>query len=628
MKPFTRLLWLASLSLGLGHLVGAQIHLPFSRQVRDLSKVLVGRDNNPSVASWGHDYVFLVNATVGTPGQALSLVLSPSATDTWVPDASSGYCNYTVDYDYYYDYDLDKYVYNNTYGSLCLWGSFNKSLSSTYQLANQKYRDWSTRLPDATYADGTNFTDTLKLGSIELKDFPMGLADSSDQWIGVLGLGGNYSYYGAKYDNFPDLLVSQGRMASKAYSIWLDDEAGKSGNLLLGAVDTSKYSGTLTRIDGYASYALLGSFGVSVNGINGSSSSTAAMEAIKGNDLPFDASIGVGETFSNLPDALAKKIWSLAGASYNSTIDLATIACDAATKAADGGARFNFRLAGPDGPVLDVRLADLILPQSVAGKMWRAGYSNPYLPPTNRCLFAVQNGSTWGYSSSSSSSYGYYNLGSALLRRSYMVFDIANREVALAPVKFGSTAASAVVPFDTYYAPAPSATKYCGDTTHTTYSCDGEPSFSPGSSASNGTVLAANISLVAGLSVAFGLITLVALVGAVAVWHKLLCFGPRDKGAKTVEADPEQGGLEEIPGASPPVQQEMLQTSGHAPQLAPLPTRSSVTETQQTAVPRMGESRDVSPVSGDQPGNAQHEDSTVIGKGKGKETNVSDRAHE
>lgn len=62
---------------------------------------------------------YVVNATVGTPGQPVSLVLSSSSSDTWVLDAESSQCNSYYS-SYYSSYDDD------TYGSddeSCIWGS-------------------------------------------------------------------------------------------------------------------------------------------------------------------------------------------------------------------------------------------------------------------------------------------------------------------------------------------------------------------------------------------------------------------------------------------------------------------------------------------------------------------------
>lgn len=643
MKPSTRFSTFASFGIWLiPVLVQAQVHLPFSRQARDLSNVLVGRGSNPSLSLSGSDYIYVVNATVGTPGQKVELVISPSVSDTWVPDATSTYCNYTEGHEYY-DPNYG-YRYNYTYSSYCLWGRFDKSASSTYQRANAAYRSWTTYTPDSTYVEGANFTDTLTVGDVSLENLPMGLASGSDQWIGALGLGSNSSMYGEEYDNFPDRLVKAGTIATKAYSIWLNTEDGSSGSLLMGAVDTSRYDGTLTRMDAYADTgAMYASFGVAVNGINGSSSSSAAAEAFTTNELPFGASIGHGETFSNLPDPIAQKMWSMAGASYNRSISLATIPCDAATKAKDGGARFTFELGGAGGPVLDVRLADLILPQNVAALRWRSNTPDAPAPP-NTCLFAVQNGSTWysSYSYSSSSS-EYYNVGAAMLRRSYVVFDIVNQEVAIAPVKFGGTAAPSVVAFKSYGAAAPSSTAFC---TGSEYSCASSGGGTSGSGSGSGSGRGSgsgdnstgsdpgsvNVGLVAGLSVAFGLLTLVGLLGAFAVWRKMASGKPAKE---EVESDAEQGdghsvatdrtpvvagGRGQPGGPLPPVQEEMTETSrDQAPQLAPLPVTegehaggSGHWPLQESSVNSEAPSRDI-------PHESTGETQPAVDKGKGKE---------
>ncbi|KAB5531427.1 aspartic peptidase domain-containing protein [Coniochaeta sp. 2T2.1] len=643
MKPSTRFPTLASFSISIciipSLVSAAYLHLPFSRQLRDLSNTILSRDSNPSLSLWGGDYVYVVNATVGTPGQSISLVLSPSGTDTWFPDKTSSSCNYSA---YDYDYTADTYEpYNVTYSSYCLWGSFDKSTSSTYQRAQSGYRSWSAYQPDSTYVDGANFTDTLTIGDVKLENMYMGLADTSDQWIGSLGLGMNSSYYGGTYDNFPDRLVQAGTIKSKAYSIWLDAEDGSSGNLLMGAVDTSKYEGTLARLDAYGyGTVFYHAFGVDVLGINGSTSGSASDgTAFVTNELPFSASIGHGETFSNFPDPIAQKFWSLAGATYNASIDLATIPCDAATKATDGGPRFSFRLTGPKGPVLDVRLSDLILPQTVAASMWKT-YTPATTAPPNSCLFAVQNGSAWGYGSSSSSwsSYEYYTIGAPLLRRSYMVFDIENREIAIAPVKFGASATeSNIVPFESYGAYIPASTTYCisncrGVNNSTNSGSDGGSSSGGGGSGSSSTGgRSQNIGLIAGLSVAFGLVTIIGLLGAFAVWRKVASKRTNtghdsdaelaDDGSVATEQTPVPSTRGPPAGPLPTVREEMAETTMDSPpQLAPLAAERGHGEG--THWPLQG-----SPSPGEtaSPSSEIHHDSMAgetpapVDKGKGKE---------
>jgi hypothetical protein len=65
---------------------------------------------------------YVVNATVGTPGQPVSLVLSSSTSQTWVKDTRSSDCTYSSYYGSSYDsYDSDS-PYTESTGD-CIWGS-------------------------------------------------------------------------------------------------------------------------------------------------------------------------------------------------------------------------------------------------------------------------------------------------------------------------------------------------------------------------------------------------------------------------------------------------------------------------------------------------------------------------
>jgi hypothetical protein len=291
-------------------------------------------------------------------------------------------------------------------------------------------------------------------------------------------------------------------------------------------------------------------------------------------------------------------------------------------------------------------------------------YSVPNVPP-GICLFAVQNGSTWG--NYASDSYNYNNIGAPLLRRSYMAFDIINNEVAIAPVKFGTTETSTVVPFQSYGATVPQATKYCGYGTY----CDGSwvgdggdvgdgsgyggdgsgyggdgsgggsssDPYGPGSSSGNGS-FTLDLGVIVGLSVAFGLLTLVGALAAFAVWRKTCC-GPREKSGKEVDTDVEQDtglptmtrappapsdGGNRAGGTLPTVHEEMTEASDAPPQLPPHITPgtadigvSQVGEMSAGSEPFMDEGQ------ASYPGPTESSTSAVS-KGKGKETGLGEEA--
>lgn len=62
-----------------------------------------------------NNMAYVVNASIGTPGQAVSLALSSSTTDTWVIDTRSDFC------ESYYDYDDDSTETLET--TSCIWGT-------------------------------------------------------------------------------------------------------------------------------------------------------------------------------------------------------------------------------------------------------------------------------------------------------------------------------------------------------------------------------------------------------------------------------------------------------------------------------------------------------------------------
>lgn len=177
-----------------------------------------------------------------------------------------------------------------------------------------------------------------------------------------------------------------------------------------------------------------------------------------GDSYLFTATFSPPDTVSILPSAIASQIWEMAGAYYHEDLELAVIGCSAAS---DQATNFTMQLGGqgPDGPLITTYMSDLVIPANEYNLSSVASY---YVDlDDDVCVFGVQNGSVLGYDSSYSSQYIQYNLGSTMLRRMYSVFDLANSEAAIAPVVFGASVTSNVVPFSSYGATVPSSTILC-----------------------------------------------------------------------------------------------------------------------------------------------------------------------
>lgn len=502
----------------------AHVLLPFSRRSDIPSPKLTARASSEQTAlTSSTGYAWVVDATVGTPGQRLSLLVSSSVSDTWVPDADSAGCS-PDDY-----YSASSYNGYDIPSPQCRWGSYNYTNSETYLPANQRYSSFNPSYVDDLYVYGDNMTDKLVVGDIEMDDFPMGLVSSASRWIGILGLGHNRS--SSAYDTYPtfmDRMVSSGKIATPAYSMWLDNAEGTSGGLLFGAIDQSRYTGELFRLpgqSGYYSYST--TLGTTLESINGTTDSGDVMPSIRSNDFPVDVTVGPGELFSFLPELLADEMASIAGATYNETLGYYTISCDAGRT---NSAKFVFELGGSGGPLLSAEMSDLVIPASAVDTSYLSQY---WGNETEICFFGVQERSTY-------SSYNTYNLGSSLLRRTYLVFDLANDEIALAPARFSSSSDSpspTIVAFESYGATVPSAVMFCTsgrcasecstwdciDSTSTDDSRS-NPNFDP----SNGD-LAQWQSIAIGVGVGVGVLILIGAAAAVVIWTRL-CLGDR-KGA-------------------------------------------------------------------------------------------------
>ncbi|KAK7745521.1 hypothetical protein SLS53_003021 [Cytospora paraplurivora] len=358
--------------------------------------------------------------------------------------------------------------------------------------------DFYASYDDGSYAYGDYFNDVITLGGATVSNFTMGLVNETNIYIGVLGIG----YNDSTHDTLPDRLLEQGLINSTAYSIWVDDEQASSGNLLFGAIDTTKFDGTLARVTSY-NYQKIAVAIASINAttkdsdgpisITYSDTDDYSSSSSSSSDYLFTAAFSPPDSVSYLPTDVASQIWELAGAYYQANADVALISCSAAN---DTTTTFSLQLGqGIYGPIITATVADLVVPhEAVDLTVWSTYYIDD---DPDVCLFGVQN-STSAFSYSS----GSYSLGSTLLRRTYSVFDLVNGEIAVAPVKFGATATSNIVPFSAYGASVPSSTMHCIYSDCYETSSDGTDS---GDSDSSSTAPSGVLSLGAVLGISLGI---------------------------------------------------------------------------------------------------------------------------
>ncbi|KAJ5017615.1 putative aspartic-type endopeptidase OPSB [Colletotrichum sp. SAR 10_99] len=434
--------------------VTAQVRLPFTRQSHPLSSNARRRDDErrstSTVDYFSADTVYLVNVTVGTPPQNMSVMLTVQAGETWVVNANN----------------CDEDGYSLKYG-WCKYGSFMPNESSTY--VNPGTETFMTSYTEG-YAYGEIMSETLSIGDVHLGKLNMGVVDTADTYIGVLALGFNTSAYtpspysssssntsSESLPTVPDRLLTDGMINSTAYSLWVDDLSTESGSLLLGAVDRSKFDGPLTRFPIVTSFSTSKVFNTRIQSINGSKSTSDVLEPLGSrglsyNDKPF-VRISPHNIASWLPDEIAQDIYAIAGATWLESHSNYVVPCSANSSTA----QLAIQLHGFDGPVLNVPISDLVIPAD----FWSSSkWSWDTETATQYCLFGVQsdNSSTSSTSTTSGSSSSTYSLGGMMLKRAYMVFDLANEEIAIAKTKLGGGTTEDVIPFPSYAAEIPGST--------------------------------------------------------------------------------------------------------------------------------------------------------------------------
>lgn len=518
----------------------AQVRLPFSRQSRSSQSATQKRSLPVDLFSAESTYV--VNATVGTPPQDVSFRLALSSYESWVPDTQ--YC------------DSDSYYYSRYEG--CIYGSYNHNVSSTFVRSDNDDTFYAYDL-NGNYAYGDRINETVGFATGQnVSSVSMGLASEASKWIGVMALGFNDSY--SEESTILDQMLATGLINSTAYSLWVDQEDGATGHVLFGAIDKSAFDGTLKRFsvdrqhyDESTSYSYSNTFDVYIQGLNASQSSDGIFAPLFQNTsaLPM-VTIDPTASLSVLPEEIANAIWDLAGAKYDETYDSAVIPCSYRDNLT---AELAIQLSSvDDGPIFNVPLSDLVLSEDSMSDI--LGYSYSYYSDdttdnTTYCLFGVQM--------TNDTSYAYYSyednwmLGGGMLKRQYMVFDLANEDVAMAPVKFGASdpaeSSADVVAFSQYGAKIPESTGeesrcYADDDDCNTSSSSGRYGSSASSSDSDG-LSGDYIGMIVGFSI------LGAVMLGVAIWGIVRCC--RDNNARGAGALPANKGVasaESVPAAA------------------------------------------------------------------------------
>lgn len=306
--------------------------------------------------------------------------------DLWVVDADSQPCLNSCDQ---------------------LHTSFNRTNSQTFKKIDD---DFEIHYLDNTTAKGSHVSDTLQLGELQLQNFEFGLASSSSPGSSgsvpsrnTFGIGYRASESTTDglrptYDNLPFALAKAGYTKSAAYSLWLNDRHAAGGSILFGGVDTAKYEGELQTLpivpgsDGNYTRTQVALSGVSISDGKGSSQDLG----LKG---PAVAILDSGSTPAMLPPDMINSLVKIADITYYKAQNAYIGPC------VSGDLIFNF-----GSVALNVSIDQISWP----------------IPVKGMCL--------WGILPSDQIIIGY-----TALRSMYVVYDLDQNQISLAPAKLDTT---------------------------------------------------------------------------------------------------------------------------------------------------------------------------------------------
>ncbi|KAI0451946.1 aspartic peptidase domain-containing protein [Xylaria acuta] len=276
----------------------------------------------------------------------------------------------------------------------------------------------------------------------------MGLGLDTDIAYGLVGVGyalneASVSQSAHIYDNLPLVMRNEGLIKTNAYSLWLNDLGASKGNILFGGIDTDKYMGDLIRInvEKDARSGQYTAFTVQLTSLQAHSSS--GDDTLTSPSFPVPVVLDSGTTFSYLPQDLAEEVWKEVGAEYYLVGQQGTGAPLVPCALANNQGYFTFGFGGKGGPAIKVGMDELVLPIFTSDSV--PFDSGPYKGQA-ACQFGVQNISSKSFL-----------LGDTFLRSAYVVYDLENNEIGIAPTDFNATTSN-VMAFPSRGAEIPSST--------------------------------------------------------------------------------------------------------------------------------------------------------------------------
>ncbi|MCJ1285237.1 hypothetical protein MMC26_004577 [Xylographa opegraphella] len=352
--------------------------------------------------------LYYVNASVGSPPQTVQLQIDTGSSDVWMFGPQS--CNSST--------------------SLCLGGDFDPSQSSTVVQVVQGGFTIQYDTPNSGVV-GDYVQDNFGIGGMVIKNLTMAVATAADYvTTGIMGIGfdtdesvARASNEGTVYPNLVDELVNQNLITTHSYSLWLNDLSSDSGTVLFGGYDTDKYSGDLgvLQIQPDAQSGNITSMTVAWTSLS-VTDPTSGTTTLTDDSFAAPAVLDSGTSLCGVPTDLYNQLADFAAVINDPTYG-AIVACNISSYTGT----LNFGFGGSGGPIISVPFYELAVPTVDQN-------NNPltFDDGSTACtfgLFPVDQG-------------GDILFGDTFLRSAYVVYDLDNLQIGIAPTNFNSTTSS------------------------------------------------------------------------------------------------------------------------------------------------------------------------------------------
>lgn len=280
-------------------------------------------------------------------------------------------------------------------------GSYATGLLDSYSL-NSSLGLFYAASPYDSYAVGYYVNDDVSLGGHTVKQLAFAACSNTNRDIGTLGLGFAVNEvtllgYVKHYYNLPIRLRQDGTIRKIAYSVFLNEK--DHGSLLFWAVDHSKYSGQLQRVQMLNRFKIMSKTSPVLPEI--------ALSSILGDGFSVRRRIAVSLASRNSGNTLPEAYTSELGKRLNGTLNSYgywAVSCD--LQDVDDKIVFDF-----SGAKIKVPVSDLVV-ESESG---------------SSCFLNIRTDEMFP------------SLGDSFLRNAYVVYDMEDYEVALAQAADGSS---------------------------------------------------------------------------------------------------------------------------------------------------------------------------------------------